>query len=57
MNYDNPFGDMFRGMPGLPGMDLQAWAWNPLHPIAVKLVTAAMAITALAYVMTGLLAR
>lgn len=57
MNFDNPFRDLLPGLPGLPGCDLQAWAWNPLHPTAMKLVTATMAVTSLAYLVTGLLSR
>ena len=49
---DNPFRDL---LPGFPGQDLQAWAFNPLHPLAMKVVTATMLATSLAYLLTGLL--
>jgi hypothetical protein len=52
MNFDNPFRDL---LPGLPRLDLHAWAWNPLHPTAVVLVTATMAATSVAYLLCGLL--
>ncbi len=56
MNYDNPFGDLLPGLPGPAGTDLKAWAWNPLHPTAMTLVTGTMIITALAYLLSGVLA-
>ena len=54
MNFDNPFGDL---LPGLPQHDLQAWAFNPFHPTAIKVVTATIAGTSLIYLLCGLLAR
>jgi hypothetical protein len=53
MNH-HPFRDLF---PGFPGGNLQDWAFNPLHPTCVKLVTATMVATSLAHLLLGMLVR
>lgn len=51
---NHPFGDF---LPNFPGGSLHEWAFNPLHPTCIKLVTATMVATSLAYLVMDALAR
>jgi hypothetical protein len=51
---NHSFRDPFSG---LPGENLRDWAFNPLHPTCIKLVTATMLATSLAYLLLGTVAR
>jgi hypothetical protein len=53
MNH-HPFRDF---LPDFPGNNLRDWAFNPLHPTCIKLVTATMLATSLAQFLLGMLAR